>query len=231
MEIKDIKRCLARPALKLIAGGFRPAGTDEESWLGTVFLFGPDEIVPINKAGEQLLPYAQFYLPGLPFNCPALAGVRVLTLFVSDPFPEPWEPMGNNWVIREYGPNDVVVRKMLPVEGSFLKPFPLKVESVAEDFPLWDGGGVPSDLEVEILKLERAGEIQSYYDLVTHTYDHKIGGYPSFCQSGVDPGEGFEFVFQISSSAKINLNVVDSGSLMFWKNVATGEWALYYDFY
>ncbi len=65
----------------------------------------------------------------------------------------------------------------------------------------------------------------------THTYEHKIGGYPSFCQSGVDPGEGFEFVFQISSDSKINLNVVDSGSLMFWKHNETGEWALYYDFY
>ena len=33
MEIQEIKQRLARPAVKLIAGGFRPAGTDEESWL------------------------------------------------------------------------------------------------------------------------------------------------------------------------------------------------------
>lgn len=231
MEIQEIKQRLARPALKLIAGGFRPTGTDEESWLGNVFLFRPDEVIPTNEAGEQLLPYAQFYLPALPLRSPALEGVRVLTVFVSNPFPEHFEPMGNNWLIREYGPDEVLVRKVLPVTGAFLKPFPLKAEGVPEDFPLWDGGGVPSDLEDEILKLERAGEIQSYYDLATHTYEHKIGGYPSFCQSGVDPGEGFEFVFQISSDAKINLNVVDSGSLMFWKNTVTSEWVLYYDFY
>lgn len=231
MDIQEIKQRLARPALKLIAGGFRPAGTDDESWLGHVFLFRADEGIPTNKAGEQLLPYAQFYLPALPFNSPALEGVRVLTLFVSNPFPEHFEPMGDNWLIREYGPDEVLVRKTLPVAGAFLKPFPLKTENVPEDYPLWDGGGVPSELEDEILKLERAGEIQSYYDLVTHTYEHKIGGYPSFCQSGVDPGEGFEFVFQISSDAKIQLNVVHSGSLMFWKHSVTGEWALYYDFY
>lgn len=73
---------------------FSPAGTDEESWLGNVFLFRADEGIPTNKAGEPLLPYAQFYLPALPFNSPALKGVRVLTLFVSNPFPEHFEPMG-----------------------------------------------------------------------------------------------------------------------------------------
>ena len=90
---------------------------------------------------------------------------------------------------------------------------------------------MPEDIEAEILRLERTGEIQSYYDLITHAYEHKIGGYPSFCQSGVDPGDDFEFVFQISSDPKINLNVVDGGSLMFWKNNTTGTWAIYYDFY
>lgn len=231
MEIQQIKQLLARPAVKFSAGGFRPAGTEEESWLGRIFLFRPDEDVPTNQAGQPMLPYAQFYLPSLPFTSPLLTGISVLTVFISNPFPEHFEPMGQNWVIREYGPDDVLVRKALPVEGSFLKPFPLNAELVAEDFPLWDGGGVPADLEQEILKLESTGAIQSYYDLITHTYEHKIGGYPSFCQSGVDPGEGFEFVFQISSDAKINLNVIDSGSLMFWKHVETGKWALYYDFY
>ncbi|WP_024682770.1 DUF1963 domain-containing protein [Pseudomonas syringae] len=231
MEIQQIKQLLARPAVKFSAGGFRPAGTDEESWLGRIFLFRPDEDVPTNQAGQPMLPYAQFYLPSLPFTSPLLTGISVLTVFISNPFPEHFEPMGQNWVIREYGPDDVLVRKALPVEGSFLKPFPLNAELVAEDFPLWDGGGVPPDLEQEILKLESTGAIQSYYDLITHTYEHKIGGYPSFCQSGVDPGEGFEFVFQISSDAKINLNVIDSGSLMFWKHVETRKWALYYDFY
>ena len=231
MDIQLIKQRLARPAVKFVAGGFRPSGTDEESWLGNVFVFRPDEGVPTSQAGQPLLPYAQFFLPAMPFSSPLLEGVRVLTVFISNPLPEHFEPMGNNWVVREYAADDVLVRKALPVDGSFLKAFPLKAQAVPEDFPLWDGGGVPADLEQAILTLERACEIPSYYDLVTHTYEHKIGGYPSFCQSGVVPGEGFEFVFQISSDAKINLNVVHSGSLMFWKHIETGEWALYYDFY
>lgn len=231
MDIQEIRSRLVKPATRFIVGGFRPTHGVEESWLGKVFLFRPDEEVPRNDAGEELHPFAQFHLPNLPFNSSALEGVRILTLFVSDPLPEALEPMGNNWLIREYGPDDVLVRKEPAVASSCIKPFPLLAEPVAEDFPLWDGGGVPEDLEGEICKLEKAGEIESYYDVVTHTYAHKIGGYPSFCQPGVDLGDDFEFVFQISSDSKINLNVVDCGSLMFWKSKSTGTWALYYDFY
>ncbi len=231
MDIEAIRRHLAKPATKFIAGGFRPTHRVEESWLGKVSLYRPNEGIPTNEAGEQMLPYAQFHLPSLPFNHPALADVRVLTLFMSRSFPDEFEPMGKNWVIREYSANEELVCKDLTVAGSFLKAFPLKAEAVAEDYPLWDGGGVPRDIEIAVLELERAGAIESYYDLVTHAYEHKIGGYPSFCQSGVEPDEDYEFVFQISSDAKINLNVVHSGSLMFWKSRTSGDWTVYYDFY
>ncbi|MCK9798214.1 hypothetical protein M1B34_10895 [Pseudomonas sp. MAFF 302030] len=231
MDIQELKQRLAKPAVKFSAGGFRPTHSDEESWLGRVFLYGPDEELPCNPQGEPLLPFAQFYLPALPFSSPWLEGVRVLTLFVGNPFPDELEPMGNNWVIREYRADDVLVRKELTAPKAFLKPFPLKAEVVAEDYPLWDGGGIPRDLELEVLSLERDGTISCYYDLVSHCYEHKLGGYPSFCQAGIDPGDGFEFVMQISSDAKINLNVIHSGSLMFWKHRESGEWAIYYDFY
>lgn len=47
----------------------------------------------------------------------------------------------------------------------------------------------------------------------------------------MDTGEGYELVFLISSNAKIQLNVIDSGSLIFWKHVEGRERALYYFFY
>ena len=79
------------------------------------------------------------------------------------------------------------------------------------------------------------GVIKSYCDATEHVYGHKIGGYPSFCQSGIGDadgfGDGFKFVFQISSDAKINLNVVDNGCFMFAKNNETNDWSIYYDFY
>lgn len=90
MNIQQIQEHLARPA-----------GTYEESWLGKVFMFSPDEDVPTNNAGQHLLSYAQLYLPGLPFTVPLLAGVRVLTVFISNPFPDKFEPIGDYWVIRD----------------------------------------------------------------------------------------------------------------------------------
>lgn len=230
MDIQDIKRQLAKPASKFEAGGFRPTDSLEESWLGRVFLYRPDEEIPTNAEGQPLIPYAQFYLPALPYVSPLLDGVKVMTVFINEPFPDGEERMGENWLIREYTANDELVRKDLSVD-TFLKPFPLKATLVEADYPLWDGGGVPRELELEVLKLEDDGVIESYYDLITHTYEHKIGGYPSFCQSGIDPGDDYEFVFQISTDAKIQLNVIDNGSLMFWKHRATGEWFIYYDFY
>ncbi|QXH45002.1 hypothetical protein KSS93_19210 [Pseudomonas xanthosomatis] len=231
MDTETIKQRLARPATRLIAGGFRPAHTDDESWLGRVFLFRPDEGIPLNSAGEHMLPYAQLFLPGLSHTSSALAGTRVLTLFISRELPDEFEPMGDNWLIREYGLNEVLVRKELAVPGSFLKPFPLKAEVLAEDYPLWEDGGIPLDVEEAVHALEKAGSLDSYHDLITHCHEHKIGGYPSYCQAGVHVGDGFEFVLQISSDPKINLNVVHGGSLMFWKHPGTGQWAIYYDFY
>jgi hypothetical protein len=195
------------------------------------FFYRPEESIPTNEEGSQLLPLAQFYLPEFPVYSPLLRATRVLTLFMCETIPEPFEKMGNNWLIREYGFDEIIVRKDLANSRAQLKPFPLKAELVNEDYPLWGGGGVPSDITDEILLLENDGRIECYYDIVEHVYAHKFDGYPSFCQSGVHPSDDFEFVFQISSDAKVRLNVVDSGSLMFWKNARTGEWLLYYDFY
>jgi len=106
---------------------------------------------------------------------------------------------------------------------------PLKAGLVEADYPVWDGGGLTSDEEDAFLKLENDGDIPDYYDVTSHIYGHKFGGYPSFCQSGVDL-DPYEFVFQISSDPKIRVNVIDGGSLTFWRHPETGDWKLYYDF-
>lgn len=231
MDVDEIKRQLGKPATKLTAGGFRPSGRDDESWIGKVFLYRRGESVPVDGGGQPLIPLAQLCLPGMPYCSPLLTGTRVVTIFIARTLPPALERMGLNWLVREYGHDESLERRDLPVERDGLKAFPLKAELIEADYPLWDGGGVPLELADEILRLERTGVIDDYYDIVTHAYEHKLGGHPTFVQPGIDVGSGFEFVLQIRSDEKVGLSVVDGGTLMFWKHARSGEWAMYYDFY
>lgn len=265
-KIAEIRAKLAKPITHLQTGGFRPTGEKTESWIGRVFLCKPDEAKPIfDNKGKPLYALAQFYLPNLPFVPEPLKHITWLTVFMCEEFPEiegqygiekidedgeayfelhsELGQNGDGWLIKEYTADDELVEyEFEPFE--FIKPFPLKADFKDKDFPLWDGGGVPSDLQYEISELEDDYDEENdddkddcdmlnYYDDIVgddHCYMHKFGGYPSFCQSGVSFGENYEFMFQISSDGKANFNVVDGGSLMFARN-DKGDWSLYYDFY
>lgn len=66
---------------------------------------------------------------------------------------------------------------------------------IEEDYPVWDGGGLTIEMENKILELENSAVIDNYYDIAENQYGHKLGGYPSFFQSGVDFDDDYEFVF------------------------------------
>jgi len=116
------------------------------------------------------------------------------------------------------------------------KAYPLEAKYHAEDYAIWDGGGLDEDLEIEICDLEEEfdDEVSYYQDIGNdHTYLHKFGGYPSYCQPGLglEAIKGYHFVFQISSDEVARYNIVDSGSLMFFYNENEDKWVIYYDFY
>ena len=235
MTIKEVKDKISKDTSIFTVGGFRPENTIQESWIGKVSVYKANETIPTDKNGELMFPLAQIYIPNLPFIHPKISNTKILTVFISNEYPECFEKMGENWIIREYENLEDIKIKDLSNPKSFIKQFPLKAEKKM-DCPIWDGGGLTSEMEDEIIELENNGEIESYYDIADfHQYEHKIGGFPSYCQPGIGIsegfGNGFEFVFQITSDEKINLNVIDSGSLMFAKNDQTNEWSLYYDFY
>ena len=231
MNIKEIQKAISKQVTIFKTGGFRPTNTIKESWIGKVFAYKTDEEIPVDENGELMMPLAQLYLSELSHLSHNIKNVKLLTVFISKNFPECFEPMGENWLIREYETLQDLKIKELSNPQSYIKPFPLKPKFVENDYPLWDGGGLSCEMEIEILKLEKSGEIESYYDIIEHSDYHKIGGYPSFCQSGIDFGEGFEFIFQISSDEKANLNIIDGGSFLFAKNINTNQWKIYYDFY
>ena len=154
---------------------------------------------------------------------------------------------GNGWLLRTYTKDDVLVKNEYLRDDNFCpKAYPLEAKFHAEDYPVWDGGGLDEELEDEICDLsdeydeetdeeKKEEDILNYYDDIanTQTYLHKFGGYPSYCQPGLglEVEKGYNFVFQISSDDVAEYNVVDSGSLMFFYNENEDKWMMYYDFY
>ena len=256
MNIAEIKNRLAKRATDLSAAGFKPTYSDKECWIGRVAFYKEDESIPMEADGTPMLPLLQLSLEGLPYIPDGLENTKMITVFISEDLPTGRAPSangpqhlpaapsangpehlpaglsanGHGWVLREYRKDDQLVNKRLENIDSYIRPFPLKTTFIPEDYPVWDSGGIPSDIEDQILRLEKAGEITDYYDIIENNYGHKLGGYPTFCQSGIDFGEDFEFLLQIASDGKANLNIVDAGTIFLAKNKKTGDWRLYIDF-
>jgi hypothetical protein len=231
MIVEEIKEKLAKKAVEFTTGGFKPTNSIFESWIGKVYLYKENEEIPTGKNGKLMFPLFQLCLEKLPFIPNILKNTKVITVFISENFPMDVTPNGANWLLREYKFSDELVVKNLTNPQSQIKPFPLTHNFIEQDFPVWDGGGIPKEIATEILALENLGKITDYYDVFESHYMHKVGGYPTFCQSGIDFGDNFEFVFQISSDKKAELNIVDFGTMFFAKNKKTEDWNFSCDFY
>ncbi|MBW1656658.1 DUF1963 domain-containing protein [Flavobacterium quisquiliarum] len=230
-EIQNIRELLAKKATAFIAGGFKPTNSVNESWIGRVYLYNEDEEIPKDNNGKLMIPLFQLCFENLPYVPEILKETKIITVFISEDYPMDLNKNGNNWVLREYKSRDRIVFKDLKNESSFINPFPLSNKLIDEDFPVWEDLNIPDDIIDKINELEDSGELDSYHYSFENSHGHKIGGYASYCQSGIYYGEDYEFVFQISSDQKAHLNIIDSGNFYFAKNSKTGEWLYYCDFY
>jgi uncharacterized protein YwqG len=230
MTINEIKTRLFKKAVKFTAVGNKLSNLYEGSWIGGVFLYKQEEEIPKDKNGDLMLPLFQASIKDLPFVPNILRDTSFITVFVSKDIPSSINMLSNkdNWEIREYKASDRLVLKDLKNLQSHIKPFNLQANIIAQDFPVWDA------IEVDILQ-DIVNEIDKhkggYYDIFEVNYCHKIGGYPTFCQSAIKAEEGFEFVLQINSDEKVGLNIIDNGTIFLFKNPKTKEWKYYCDFY
>ncbi|GAA3772554.1 DUF1963 domain-containing protein [Flavobacterium ginsengiterrae] len=230
-EIEKIKSELVKKATGFKFGGFKPTNSISESWIGRVYLYLENEEIPLDNQGRQMFPLFQIYLKNLPFIPEILKETELITAFISQDFPMDLNKNGNNWILREYSDISQIVIKDLKNENSYIKPFPLSHHLIEKDYPVWEDQEISEDITDRINEMEDSGIIESYYDVVENHYEHKIGGYAAYCQSGINFGEDYEFVIQIASDEKAHLNIVDSGKFYFAKNRKTGEWLYYIDFY
>ena len=101
-----------------------------------------------------------------------------------------------------------------------LKPFPLIPRLVTNDFPQWDTEDFPNNLQDKISELENTIEIDYYEDIFEENhYIHKLGGYASFAQSGIQWPADYEYIFQITDDPKAQLKIIHGGGIYFAKIV------------
>ncbi|MEK3726671.1 MULTISPECIES: DUF1963 domain-containing protein [unclassified Lysinibacillus] len=228
MTIEYIRAQLAKQATIFQTGGIRPTHDLLESWIGYVGWSLPEEEQP--PSGYQ--PLATFFLKDLPYVPAALKPFQLVTLFVDERLLDHLmeDDLSPYFHIRTYTTLEGLVKREWQHDG--IRAFPLQPKLITNDYPVWDGGGIPLQIEEDILTLEHEEELEYFEDIVEDLYPlHKIGGYPSFCQSGYDFGEDTPFVLQIASDAKARLNIVDHGNFYFFYNPTTQTWRVYCDFY
>ena len=255
IKAKEIREKIVRPCTEFETKKFKYDDENKISWIGRVFLCKENEVEdrPKDNKGRTMYPIAQFYLANLPYLPEALKKFEYITIFMGEDFPEynvedeGVSKNGDGWILRTYTKDDILVKnEYLRDDNICPDSYPLIAKLNDKDFPVWDGGGLDFEVEDEICDLEEEydeeldkekneEDILDYYsDIATnHSYLHKFGGYPSYCQSGLglEAIKGYHFVFQISSDEVARYNIVDSGSLMFFYNENEDKWVMYYDFY
>ncbi|MFE3577427.1 DUF1963 domain-containing protein [Lysinibacillus sp. NPDC059133] len=227
MKIEAIKAQLVRQATIFETGGIRPTHDLLESWIGYVGWSLPSEQLP-----QGFQPLATLFLKELPFVPASLQHIELLTLFINEDIFDHLieDDLSRFFEIKAYTSLEGLVQQTW--QHDRIRAFPLISKWIDNDYPTWDGGGIPSDVEDEILRLEHEEDVEYFDDIVEEIYAvHKIGGYPAFCQSGRDYGEEFPFVFQIASDGKAYFNIVDNGNFYFFFNREQNEWRVYCDFY
>ena len=254
-KIKEIREKIARPCTEFETKKYKYDDENKISWIGRVFLCKENEVEdrPKDNKGRTMYPTAQFYLANLPYLPETLKKFEYITVFMGEDFPEynvedeGVSKNGDGWILRTYTKDDILVKnEYLRDDNICPDSYPLIAKLNDKDFPVWDGGGLDFEVEDEICELEEEydeeldkekneEDILDYYsDIATnHSYLHKFGGYPSYCQPGLglEAIKGYHFVFQISSDEVARYNIVDSGSLMFFYNENEDKWVMYYDFY
>ena len=232
MTIDEIKNVLKRSATIFETGGMRPTKDIGESWIGRVGYRLTREGLPLDANGKPMFPVAMFFLGKLPYVPSPLQGIEMLCVYLSESI--------YDHLVDEDFEGFIEIREYKPFAGlqecewtsQHIKPFPLTAKLVEDDYPVWDGFDIPSNVADEILQLESKENIEYHNDIAESDYSmHKIGGYGAFCQSGISFGDDYVFVLQISSDEKACFNIVDGGSFYFYRKYNANDWKVHCDFF
>ena len=175
---------MARSAIVMDIGGFRPPDDPRAIWFGVVKVGIPGEKWPTTE-GKPMLPLCQVNLTELPFRPPGLDDVAFLSVFIGpDDLPVD-EPNGSNWCLRTYRSLDELQLRDQPTISDGVKPFPMRPRVIDEDYPCYE------DLPIDLLPVDDAyhdlfkkyGRFQTWWMAITHSTRTGLGVAPAGASS------------------------------------------------
>lgn len=215
-----------RPASIAEIGGFRPPADPRTSWFGGKFVLPPGESWPTSKNGP-MVPLLQVAVEELPYRPPQFEGVALVQLFVDAkelPLKLPAKN-GDGWQLILRTDTSILEPHVTPPDAALLRPFAIRWRRAENDAPSWDEAWEDGQHEKF---MRRASAADAYSRKYQNHSSTKIGGWPSWIQSAVEPG-GERFVLQISSEEKPRWMAGDNGNLYIFE--VDGEWLLQWDCY
>jgi uncharacterized protein YwqG len=215
---------LLRPTSVAQIGKARPNGNVLTSRFGGHFVGLSGEEWPLFR-GRNMLPLIQVRLDELPLVPDELANIALFSVFVDPELPPVEAVNGNGWLIRTYSSLTSLEPIATPAAINPLKAFQILWVLEEKDSPSWEDVW-------EIIKALDTNETEPLLELfqVRYKTSHKtkIGGWPSFIQSGIASDE--PFIFQINSEPKVNWIWGDNGSGYFFRD-SSQTWKLYWQCY
>jgi uncharacterized protein YwqG len=227
MTKKQFVEAVARKAIGMQVGGFRPTDDPKASWIGKVLLARSDEAWP-HVNGKPMVPLCQINLNEFPFKPDLLSDLVLISIFINaDEIPGEDDENGTSWCLRAYKTMDEL--ELLPQirTGSSIKPMQMIPRIIEQDFPHRDD--CPIDIPA---KLD-----DDYEERFLNAEGVKFGGWPTLIQGEVSwPNYASDptFVFQIDSVEKARWQWGDRGVGYFGRSVTgdgQGKWSFSWQCY
>ncbi|GAB2559730.1 DUF1963 domain-containing protein [Spirosoma areae] len=205
---------LARRAIRMKVGGFRPVDNPLASWIGNVLVASAEEGWP-HASGKPMLPLCQVNLDEFPFKPEPVSDVALITIFISaDELPYSEDTNGTSWCLRAYQTTDALVPLAQVKRSSPIKPMQMLPEIIDQDFPCYD------DCPLQL----PATFDDDYSQLFPNADGIKFGGWPTLVQGEISwAANNPQFAFQIDSVQKARWQWGDNGVGYFGRNtIQTG---------
>jgi uncharacterized protein YwqG len=219
MNKKQIAEKIARKAIRMKVGGFRPSDNPQASWIGKVLLAESDEKWPYFK-NNPMIALCQVNLNDFPFKPEILTDIAFITIFIDgEEIPNEEDINGTSWCLRAYKSLEDLVPLAQVKTTSPIKPMQMLPEVVEQDFPYRE------DCPIEIP--EKYNE--NYNEIFPNAEGIKFGGWPTLIQSEINWAGLHEhlseagFAFQIDSVEKARWQWGDNGVAYFGRATKEGE--------